>query len=262
RLWFQFLSRVWRAPRLNTRGPGGHMDVSRRAVIGGVAAAAGVGLIGLVPPAAASGRRPARAGRPHGQGPREYGVTGAYVLTMDPGRGDVADGEVHVRDGEIVAVGRRLGVRAPRIDGSDTVVMPGLVDTHWHLWTSLYRSMSSSSPETAYFALNVRNGVRCTPDDLFHGTRLGLVDALTTGITTVHDWAHNLRSPGHADGNLRAHQEVGLRGRFSYGTPQGHPGTSLIDLADVARVKAEWFDAGRLPLMHLGLAGRRVSWAK
>jgi cytosine/adenosine deaminase-related metal-dependent hydrolase len=107
---------------------------------------------------------------------------------MDPALGDVADGEVHVRDGEIVAVGRRLGVRAPRIDGSDTVVMPGLVDTHWHLWTSLYRSMSSSSPETSYFTLNVRNGVRCTPDDLFHGTRLGLVDALTTGITTVHDW--------------------------------------------------------------------------
>ena len=102
--------------------------------------------------------------------------------------------------------------------------MPGLVDTHWHLWTTLYRSMSSSSPETAYFALNVANGVRCLPSDLFHGTRLGLVDALNTGITTVHDWAHNLRSPEHVDGNLRAHKEIGLRGRFSYGTRQGQPG--------------------------------------
>jgi cytosine/adenosine deaminase-related metal-dependent hydrolase len=134
--------------------------------------------------------------------------------------------------------------------------MPGLIDTHWHLWTSLYRSMSSSTPETAYFALNLRNGVRCRPSDLFHGARLGLVDALNSGITTVHDWAHNLRSPEHADGNLRAHQEVGLRGRFSYGTPQGHPGTALVDLTDLARVQREWFEAGRLPLMHLGLAGR------
>ena len=92
-----------------------------------MAAAAGVGLVGVIPLAAGSGRRAARAGRPHGYGPREYVVTGAYVLTMDPALGDVADGEVHVRDGEIVAVGRRLGVRAPRIDGSDTVVMPGLV---------------------------------------------------------------------------------------------------------------------------------------
>ncbi|MDQ4055554.1 MAG: amidohydrolase family protein [Actinomycetota bacterium] len=175
---------------------------------------------------------------------------------MDPQLGDLPDGDVHIRDGAIVAVGHRLRVNAPRIDGGGMVAMPGLVDTHWHLWASLYRSMSSSSPETAYFALNVRNGVRCLPGDLFHGARLGLVDALNTGITTVHDWAHNLRSPEHADGNLGAHREVGLRGRFSYGTPQGHPGTELVDLDDLARVQSEWFDAGRLPLMHLGLAGR------
>jgi len=80
------------------------MDVSRRALIGGVAAAAGIGLVGIVPPAAASGRRPARAGRADGHGPREYVVTGAYVLTIDPARGDVADGEVRKRHGELVDV--------------------------------------------------------------------------------------------------------------------------------------------------------------
>jgi cytosine/adenosine deaminase-related metal-dependent hydrolase len=136
------------------------------------------------------------------------------------------------------------------------IVMPGLVDTHWHLWTTLYRSMASTSPETAYFALNVANGVRCLPGDLYQGVRLALVDALACGTTTVHDWSHNLRSPEHVDAVLRAHREVGLRGRVSYGTPQGHPLTELVDLGDLARTKAEWFDGGRLPLMHLGLAGR------
>ncbi len=222
------------------------MDVTRRRVLAG--AAAGVGAVAA--PAAAEAARERH--RHH----REYVVTGAYVLSMDPDVGDLPEGDVHVRDGEIVAVGPDLGARGARIDGRGMVVMPGLVDTHWHLWTSLYRSMSSSSPETAYFALNVANGVRCLPSDLFHGARLGLVDALNTGITTVHDWAHNLRSPEHADGNLRAHKEIGLRGRFSYGTPQGHPGTSLLNLDDVRRVEAEWFNTGRLPLMHLGLAGR------
>jgi 5-methylthioadenosine/S-adenosylhomocysteine deaminase len=186
----------------------------------------------------------------------EYVVANAHVVTMDPQLGDLPDGDVHIRDGEIVAVGPGLRVHAPRLDGRGTVAMPGLVDTHWHMWNTLYRSMSSSSPETAYFALNARNGVRCLPGDLFQGTRLSLVDALNTGITTVHDWAHNLRSPEHADGNLRAHEEVGLRGRFSYGTPQAHPATELVDLVDLKRVQAEWFDSGRLPLMHLGLAGR------
>ena len=221
------------------------MEMSRRTVLGG-AAAAGVGAAAIAP---------AEAGGQH-QHHREYVVSGAYVLSMDPAIGDLAEGDVHVRDGEIVAVGRRLRTRAPRLDGRGMIAMPGLVDTHWHLWTTLYRAMSSSSPETAYFALNLRNGQRCLPGDLFQGARLSLVDALNGGITTVHDWAHNLRSPEHADGNLRAHREVGLRGRFSYGTPQGLPATELLDLDDVARVQRRWFDSGRLPLMHLGLAGR------
>jgi cytosine/adenosine deaminase-related metal-dependent hydrolase len=186
----------------------------------------------------------------------EFVVSGAYVLTMDPELGDLPDGEVHVRDGRIAAVGRRLETGAPRLDGTGTVVMPGLVDTHWHLWTTLYRSMSSTSAQTAYFPLNLANGVRCRPLDVYHGVRLGLVDALNTGITTVHDWAHNLRSPAYADENLRAHQEIGLRGRFSYGGPQGRPVDELNDLAELARVRREWFDAGRLPLLHLGFAGR------
>lgn len=227
-------------------------DVSRRAFLGtGAAAGIGVATAAVAGPAEAS----TPSHHPHGQ-PREFVVRGAYVLTMDRALGDLPAGEVHVRNGRIVAVGNRLRVNAPRIDGTGMVVMPGLVDTHWHLWTSLYRSASSSSPATAYFALNIANGVRALPRDLYHGARLGLLDAMNTGITTVHDWAHNLRSPAHADQNLLAHQEMGLRGRFSYGTPQGLPVDQVTDLADLARVKREWFDAGRVPLLHLGLAGR------
>jgi cytosine/adenosine deaminase-related metal-dependent hydrolase len=186
----------------------------------------------------------------------EYVVTGAHVVSMDPGIGELRVGDVHVRDGEIVAIGPALDVGAPRLDAAGMVAMPGLVDTHWHLWTTLYRAMSSGSAETAYFSLNVENGRRCRPDDLFHGVRLGLLDALNSGITSVHDWAHNLRSPEHADANLRAHEAIGLRGRFSYGFAQGRPADELCDLADVERVRASWFAGERLPLMHLGLAVR------
>jgi 5-methylthioadenosine/S-adenosylhomocysteine deaminase len=224
------------------------MEFSRRSVLGSAAAAGAAGIGGAAvaaPPAHATSWR-------H----REYVISGAYVLSMDPDIGDLPNGDVHVRNGRIVAVGERLRVRAPRVSADGMIAMPGLVDTHWHLWTTLFRSMSSTSPATAYFALNVTNGVRCRPSDLYHGARLALVDALNTGITTVNDWAHNLRTPDHADGNLKAHRDVGLRGRFSYGTPQGHPLTSLVDLDDLARVQREWFDSGRLPLMHLGLAGR------
>ncbi len=233
------------------------MELSRRNILAaGAAGAAGVGSAVVAGPAAAHGRHGHHGGHGGGRGPKEFVVTGAYVLSMDPEIGDLPEGQVHVRRGKIVAVGTDLAVRAPRIDGSGMVVMPGLIDTHWHMWTTLYRSMSSSDAATAYFALNVKNGVRCLPSDLYHGARLGLVDAVNTGITTIHDWSHNLRSPAHADANLRAHAEIGLRGRFSYGTPQGYPGSEVIDLEDIARVQREWFESDRLPLMHLGLAGR------
>jgi len=191
----------------------------------------------------------------------EYVVAGGYVVSMDAEVGDPPSGDVHVRDGVIVAVGPSLDVVAPRLDAAGMVVMPGLVDTHCHYWTTLFRAMSSSSPETAYFALNAANGRRCEPGDLFHGVRLGLVEALHHGITTVHDWSHNLRSPEHADGTLRAHEAIGLRGRFSYGVPQGHPVDALADLDDIERVGREWFASARLPLMHLGLAGRQPGLA-
>jgi 5-methylthioadenosine/S-adenosylhomocysteine deaminase len=227
--------------------------VDRRQFIGGAAALGALGLFGT--PGAAAGRGW------HGRSDRlprreSFVIRGAYVLTMDTALGELPRGDVAVRNGRIVAVASRLPGGGRTIDGRGTVVMPGLIDTHWHLWTALHRSMANSSPTNGYFALNVRLGVQFRPEDIYQGARLALAEALNSGITTVHDWSHNIRGSEYADANLRAHQEIGLRARFSYGTPQGHPATATIDLADLERVNREWFRSGRLELVHLGLAGR------
>ncbi len=227
--------------------------MSRRGFIGGIGGAAAVGLTGVTAaPAAATG--PSRGLPRRG----EFTVRGAYVLTMDPKLGDIPGGDVHVRNGRIVAVGKSLKGGGRTVDGGHRVVMPGLVDTHWHMWTTLHRSLAGagSNPANGYFALNLRHGAVTTPGDIYQGVRLSLADAVLSGITTVHDWSHNIRTAEHADANLRAHAESGLRGRFSYGTPQGHPPDRTIDLADLERVKREWFDTRRAGNMRLGLAGR------
>ena len=70
----------------------------------------------------------------------EFVIRGAIVLTMDPNIADLAAGDVHVRDGAIVAVGATLDAPKARvIEGRGMICMPGFVDTHWHLWTSLFR---------------------------------------------------------------------------------------------------------------------------
>jgi len=75
--------------------------------------------------------------------PTEFVIRNAYVLTMDGALGDLPNADVHVRNGAIAAVGRALQAPgAERIDGAGMLVLPGLVETHWHIWGTLLRSLS------------------------------------------------------------------------------------------------------------------------
>jgi cytosine/adenosine deaminase-related metal-dependent hydrolase len=176
---------------------------------------------------------------------------------MDRDLGDLAAGEVHVRDGAIVAVG--VAVNAPGaevIDGKGMICMPGFVDTHWHHWTTLLRPvMQADDPKRTYFPVTFALGQHYTPEDSYRSVRLGLAQALAAGVTTTHNWAHNVRSPAHADAEVRAMRESGLRGRFAYGPALGLPNDKTMDFADIARMKKE---IGNDPMLTLGINSRNV----
>src|SRR5881409_2271003 len=66
-------------------------------------------------------------------------IRNAYIMTMAAGTGDI-------KDGDIVAVGQRLNVAgAATINAAGMIVLPGLIETHWHMWNSLLRSMSGDN---------------------------------------------------------------------------------------------------------------------
>ena len=134
------------------------------------------------------------------------------------------------------------------------IVAPGLVDTHWHLWNTLLRSMSERGP--GYFRLVRALGPAFGPGDIYTGTLLACAEALSSGITTVHDWCHNVRGPAHAEAGLRALTQAGLRARFSYGYPAACPNDQAMDLAGLRRLHADL--AGHAPpgLVGLGMAWR------
>jgi len=233
------------------------VEMNRRGFLGGLAA---LGVTGYAEIAAAEEKRGGRTGKLPPRG--EFVIRRAYVMTMDPTLGDIARGDVHVKNGEIVAVGADLKVGGGQvIDGRGTIVLPGFVDTHWHMWNTLLRSMAGDKKEHGYFPTVATLGKIFTPDDMYQGTRLAATEALFSGFTFVHDWCHNIRNPEFAAANLRALKEAGLRGRFSYGTPQAHPPTETIDLADLERLHRDWKSHASEGLLDLGLAWRGMGVA-
>lgn len=187
---------------------------------------------------------------------RELLVRNAYVMTMDSKLGDLPKGDVHVRNGEIIAIGENL--TAPNtevIDGQGMIVLPGLIDTHWHMWNTLLRSMSGDRKEYGYFPTSESLGKVFTPEDMYQGVRLAAAEALFSGITTVHDWNHNIRQPAYANTALQALTDTGIRARFSYGYYQGQPYDEMTRMNDLARVQRQWF-TNSSSVLTLGFASR------
>ena len=188
-------------------------------------------------------------------------LKGGLVVTVDHLIEDLPDADVLIRDGVIVEVAAGLSTsskNAEVIDCIGRLVIPGLVDTHRHVWQGAIGAFTPQMTGAGYGPA-VLNGIstRYEPEDIYAGALWGALQALDAGITTIADWAHNLRSPEHADANLRGLQESGIRGYFLYGGPgptsdvpnPPHP-------QDARRMRDEHFPKGVNGRLRMGMAVR------
>jgi cytosine/adenosine deaminase-related metal-dependent hydrolase len=192
-------------------------------------------------------------------------ISGGHVVTLDPAIGDLAEGDVLIRDGTIAAVGAGLGARAPRarvLDARGRLVLPGLVDTHRHVWQGALGGHTGQVSLSGYSSAVIAGlAPHYTPDDIYAGTLWGALQALNAGITTIADWSHNLATPRHADANVRALHDSGIRGVFLYGGP-GPDGLAFFGVpapshpGDARRAQAEHFPDGASGRLRMGLALR------
>jgi cytosine/adenosine deaminase-related metal-dependent hydrolase len=195
-------------------------------------------------------------------------IRNGAVITVDPALGVLPRADVLVREGRIEAIASDLASAAAGpaaagvevIDATDMIVMPGFVDTHYHMWSALGRNFIGDDG-FGYFPAKAATSTLYTAEDFHRSVMLGLCELASAGVTTVHNWSHNTRTPAHADAELGAHRESRLRARYSYGHIDQMPRSQPVDFTDVDRVRRDYFEGGTAfdGLVHLGVNLRGVA---
>ncbi|MGY1641873.1 amidohydrolase family protein [Geodermatophilus sp. SYSU D00703] len=153
-------------------------------------------------------------------------LRGGTVLTMDAACTVLPDADVLVVDDRIAAVGP--GLEAPEgalvIDASGGIVMPGMIDTHRHMWQTAMRGYGADWTLTQYFVwYYLEHGKKFRPEDVAAGNRLAAIESLDAGVTTTVDWSHGLSSVEHGEAALEALRSVPGRFVLAYGNIQQGP---------------------------------------
>ncbi len=160
-------------------------------------------------------------------------IRDAHVLTLDDAGTEWPVADVVVDGGRIVAVGPRagdrLGGRADRvIEGRGLLVMPGLVNAHFHSPGNLMKGQLDGMPLELFMLHEVPPLADATQGDagaqrLAHvRTQLGAVEMLRRGITAVHDDAYHVPVATRAsvDAIMQAYAEVGIRATVAIDQPE------------------------------------------
>ena len=170
------------------------------------------------------------------------------VLTMDDAHTVLPRGDVLVVDGKIAEVGVSLAVPDGtfEIDAERGIIMPGMVDTHRHMWQTAMRGYGADWTLTQYFVwYYLEHGMKFRPEDVAAGNLISALDAVESGVTTSVDWSHGLRTLEHGEAAYDA--LVGSPGRFvlAYGNLAGAPWEWTHDPA-IRRLIEKARDASRL----------------
>ncbi len=148
------------------------------------------------------------------------------VLTMDDAHTVLADADVLVVGERIAEIGHNLTAPegALEIDASGGIVMPGMVDTHRHMWQTAMRGYGADWTLTQYFVwYYLESGKLFRPEDVYAGNLLSAIEAIDAGVTTTVDWSHGLQTTQHADAAVDALEAVPGRFVLAYGNIQQGP---------------------------------------
>jgi len=192
------------------------------------------------------------------------------LATMDEGRRELSEAWVLIRDRKIAALGQAAelphDLQPDRvIDLSNHVVMPGLVNTHHHMFQCLTRALAQQSElfDWLQFLYPIWSGLRS--EQVYTAAKLAMAELLLAGCTTASDHHYIFPNDVQLEDEIRAAQDTGIRfhasrGAMSLGESDGGlPPDSLVErepdiLRDTQRLIETWHDPEAQSMLRIVVA--------
>lgn len=194
----------------------------------------------------------------------------ALLITMDGERREIRDGALFARDGWVEQVGptAELPQEADQVfDLRDHLVLPGLINTHHHLYQTLTRAVPAAQDADLFHWLKTLYPIwaRMRPEDIRLSTRLGLAELALSGCTTASDHLYLFPNGSRLDDEIEAAADIGLRlhasrGSMSLGESKGGlPPDSVVEdeetiLKDSQRLIESYHDGEAGSMLQVVLA--------
>ncbi|MFD1556327.1 8-oxoguanine deaminase [Paraburkholderia silviterrae] len=192
------------------------------------------------------------------------------LVTMDDARREIRGGGLYVEDNRIVAVGPsdELPDTADEVlDMRGHLVLPGLVNTHHHMYQSLTRAVPAAQDAELFGWLTnlYKVWANLTPEMIEVSTLTAMAELLLSGCTTSSDHLYIYPNGSRLDDSIRAAQQIGMRfhasrGSMSVGQKDGGlPPDSVVEnedaiLADTQRLIETYHDEGRYAMLRVVVA--------
>jgi cytosine/adenosine deaminase-related metal-dependent hydrolase len=192
------------------------------------------------------------------------------LLAMDNDRHRVLDGALFVRDNVIEMVGPTAALP----DSADTIinargkiVLPGLINTHHHLYQTLTRAVPAAQNANLFNWLKTLYPIWAglTGEAVYVSALVGMAELILSGCTTASDHLYIYPNDARIDDEIRAAREIGLRfhasrGSMSLGESQGGlPPDHVVEdkddiLRDTRRAIEEYHEAERYGMIRIVVA--------
>lgn len=183
---------------------------------------------------------------------RQTLIRNAAIVTMDS-QGDLPRGDILVQGERIAAIAPAIAADdAEAVDATGCIVIPGLVNAHMHTWQTALRGVAANWTLLEYFQkMHAGLATAFAAEDLFIATRMGALNQLNCGTTTLADWCHNNPTPAHNDAAIEGLLSTGIRAAFFHGTPKPDPQPGQVPFWEVPHPRGE---VERLLKAHQGRA--------